>query len=120
MNVIVADFMWLAGWLEGEGCFQLVQVRKKDRPTNRLYTQIKITARSVDLDTLERVQRIVGGVINGPYEYVGNQPLWHWSFNSRAEALNLMRRLHPHMSQRRRVKIADILNQALSEDLEVA
>jgi len=104
------DTAWLAGWLEGEGCFSI----RKIKQGSRQYDYPIVTASSTDFDTLERVQSIAGGKI---YEARPQNPnhsmCWRWQLYGKDEATSLMLTLLPLMSKRRRERIQEVLETAV-------
>jgi hypothetical protein len=97
------EVAWLAGWLEGEGSF-IVRFDHLGR------FSMRISGASTDRDTIERVQRLAGGVVHvseGQQTHWKRQ--WHWRLQRRAEARGLMCRLWPYMGVRRKVRIIEVL-----------
>lgn len=100
------EFRWLAGWLEGEGCFQSkCRVGAKNGP----YFYAEIMAGSCDIDILERVKKYAGGAIypdRSPSRLKrGGKPFWRWVLSCDAESRSLMETLLPLMGQRRQQQI---------------
>lgn len=97
------DLQWLAGWLEGEGCFT---------PANGYP---RITGSSTDEDVIVEVARILGAKVDGPRYYKGKvgQPLKAlWRVNVHGEKSFIwMKKLYPLMrGSRRKNKIAEMLS----------
>lgn len=94
---------WLAGILEGEGCF-LLDYSGGDR--RRVVVALKMT----DKDIVERVQRLFGGramrKIQPPNDH--HKSLYLVRVQGK-KAQEVMRRIYPHMGQRRREKIDSLL-----------
>lgn len=94
------DAAWLAGLLEGEGCF-----------TGK-GGSLAIQLNMVDRDVLERVAKIVGAKrVRGPYRYSGrptSQPYYSWTLYGES-ARAVMRRILPFMGARRSAKIRSLL-----------
>ena len=95
-----AETAWLAGWLEGEGSFIVTSGRSR----NKRYKRVRINACSTDLDTLEYVQALVGGVVNGPYIRTGGggKPVYAWSLSTYKSALPVMQQVEPYMISAKR------------------
>lgn len=96
------DLHWVAGFLEGEGCFGVTHVNK-----NR-YTYLTIQVTSVDKDVLERLASATGvGRIDGPHKTRSklHNPTYAWRCQKQAEAEPLMRKLYPMLGERRRKQI---------------
>lgn len=90
-----SEFMWLVGWLEGEGCFH--SGRKDGVP------RFVIEAASIDLEILERVQELVSaGIIREKKSDTSNR-LWTWRVDSRSVAIEVVKTLCPYMHSRRRM-----------------
>jgi hypothetical protein len=95
--------MWVAGLLEGEGCFT-----RKSSGTAR---NIVVTCHMTDLDVLEKLVAYVGaGYLLGPYKngQVGNKVRWVYNLHG-LRAYHLMKTLLPHMSSRRQIRISQLL-----------
>jgi hypothetical protein len=103
-----AALAWVAGYLEGEGCFHLQQV---DNQRFGLYRYPRVIAACTDLDVLQRLQRASGvGRIVGPTRRGTNSPMWRWTVSTTREAVELMEAIYPFMGQRRRARIDEILD----------
>jgi hypothetical protein len=94
------EIAWLAGLIEGEGCF----TGDAEHP--------KIFVQMTDLDVIERL-RVVTGV--GFYSRCStraahHKPSWKWAVQSRERARELMALLFPHMGVRRRARIKELLH----------
>lgn len=109
------ELAWLAGLLEGEGCFRIAtNSASSSSPGYRWPT---IAMNMTDEDVLRRAAQIAAvGKVYGPYgPYKSNpyskKPFWQWHVTKREDALWLMKRLYPHMGQRRQEKIDEILTE---------
>lgn len=104
MDVATAT-AWLAGLMEGEGCFRFRHnpARKRGHPD----VQLNMT----DEDVVRRAAAVAGvGTIHGPYIPGGNrQPYWVWKVSAANDAARLMLRLYPLLGERRRAVIVDVL-----------
>lgn len=101
------DLLWLAGLLEGEGSFSARA--PKDRPHSRtLLVQIHMT----DRDVIERAARLMGScaVYVSSKKTKGQKSIFRCYLTGH-RACELMRRLLPHMGERRTGQI----NKALVE-----
>ena len=95
---------WLAGLLEGEGCFCLMV----NKTNGRRY--IKISLDMTDEDTVKRASEYAGvGTLGGPYSRGSNKSVWIWQVQKQADAAALMMMLFPLMGQRRQDKISELL-----------
>jgi hypothetical protein len=92
------QLIWLAGWLEGEGSFQLVGTNK---------TTAYIKGGSDDLDVVEQAARIMETDVH-PYKGPKGKP--HYVvYLSSTKAVELAMQLYPFMKSRRRAAIVDML-----------
>lgn len=95
---------WLAGLLEGEGCFCLTQGSKKP--------VIKLSM--TDRDVVEKAARWMGGCSVRSYR----RPSWkpsrktmHCTERHGPQAIALMKALLPRMGERRSAKIEELLRE---------
>lgn len=95
------ELAWLAGWLEGEGCFELAEGRYP-----------RVTGTTTDRDIAERARSYAGGSIYECQRDNGRKLRYDWRIAKRAEAEALMRELLPWMGDRRAAKIMEILDYA--------
>lgn len=103
------NIIWLAGLLEGEGCFYL---RKQRAGNGRSVPTISLEM--TDRDVVERAKWIagVGGAIgtkdrsNRPFNA---KPIHHWIVQSQWEAAALMYAVFPWLGERRQAKIREVL-----------
>lgn len=109
MTVLAMDDQsvgWLAGLLEGEGCFGV------SWGDEGAAGRIRIEMVSTDLDVLERARKLTGaGHVNGPYAHrVFAKPQWRWRVSAQPDVHALVRLLRPLMLSRRRAKIDELLS----------
>jgi len=101
-------FAWVAGLLEGEGCFKM-------HPTNKKYVYPQIEVNMADEDIVRRLREFTGvGNVQGPYsnpKKPHHSPMWRWTVQRSKDATDLMERLLPFMGVRRATKIGSILNE---------
>lgn len=91
---------WAAGLYEGDGSI----VRCTHSPM--------LEVSSIDRDVLERMQRILGGKLRGPYDTrsrLGTRPFWVWAEYGVDPCSDIISRLWPWLSERRRERAADVL-----------
>lgn len=107
------ELAWVAGLLEGEGCFLLVPKRTKSGGS---YFSARVSCNMTDLDVLQRLQSLIGGRICGPYNDNPSRHKDHyrWNLHRRGEIEVLLRALLPLMGTRRSEKIKTILDFALA------
>lgn len=99
------DLAWLSGLLEGEGYFGLVN----NRVNGNLYRYARIGLTMTDRDVVERVacyfnRRMRANKPSKP----GGRPQFRITLQG-SRAIELMKILHPHMGERRRKQIDDVL-----------
>jgi DNA-binding NarL/FixJ family response regulator len=92
-----SEFFWLCGLLEGEGSFM------KGPPSRPQYPVLSVT--STDEDVIQRV----GGLLGVSYcRVTKRRDHWRQSYSLRIHgkrAVDLMLKMRPHMSRRRREQI---------------
>lgn len=99
----MADIAWLAGLLEGEGCFRVS--RSDPRPGRG--PVIGVVLKMTDRDVVERAARLMGGPLRGPVAPRGplaRKPGWEVSIHG-APAAAWMMTLYPLMGARRQSAI---------------
>jgi LAGLIDADG endonuclease len=102
------EFAWVAGFLEGEGCFTVLKCNNK---RFGLYQYPRVTCASTDLDALQRLQKYSGiGGISNPRQRGKDKPRWEWAASKSGQAVGLMKALYPYMGQRRRERIGEVLD----------
>lgn len=98
MKTQLKDIYWLAGLLEGEGCFGLLA-----------FGQPRIQLTMTDRDVIDRVAMIAGPAVKGPYRQSGNrQEVFAVTITGR-KAAGWMMSIYPLMGQRRQSKIREAL-----------
>lgn len=91
------DFYWLVGLLEGEGCFMKGSPSSPNKP--------KIQLQMTDKDVVEKVSKFFERKL---YSVKPKNDKWKESFVvvlTGKRAVDLMRKLHPYMSKRRKEQI---------------
>lgn len=97
------DIAWLAGLLEGEGCFLL-------RKSGGYKGSISIALQMTDRDTVEKAATLMGGKLYGPHGPYGKGKLPTWQvFVFGEAAASWMMTLYSFMSTRRQEKIKELL-----------
>ena len=92
------DVIWLAGLLEGEGCFDLQRGR---------YPRVRLAM--TDRDIVGRAATLFGSSIRLTLKPKPATPTWHAEIQGR-RAANIMRAVLPFMGARRSARIAEILS----------
>lgn len=99
---------WLAGLLEGEGCFTVF----RRRPSGREGTQI--TLAMTDRDVVQRAADLMGTTVNLMRPARGNHNAMWRTIASSQRAEDIMLSIRPFMGTRRVARIDDILSRDLS------
>lgn len=93
------DLIWLAGLLEGEGCFDLHRGK---------YPRIRLAM--TDRDVVGRAATLMGCSLRLSLRKSPQKSTWH-AETSGARAADILWQLLPHMGARRSQKIADSLGE---------
>jgi len=96
MDISDTDLAWLAGLLEGEGCF-----------CYQCSPGIKLGM--TDKDVVSKVANLLGRWVRGPYRYRTNKKAVFYTEIWSHEAIWWMKKLLPYMSVRRSAKIKEIV-----------
>lgn len=102
------DAIWLAAYLEGEGCF----LWQKSVSGGKEYRYPLIVVSSIDLDVIEKAMSIMGSC--KPIKMGRNQPgkqLWRTQIGGK-RSLGIMSAILPYMGQRRTSRINEIFRLA--------
>lgn len=107
------EIAWAAGLFEGEGSV----FRTK-------WGGVKVQMGMTDLDVLQHLKAVLGGVVNGPYQYeakdgIQRKPQWRWS-STGPNAVRICRLLRPWMGERRRGRMDELCVLADEESLPIA
>lgn len=105
------DIAYSAGLYDGEGTVQLAKYYWANGNGKQLRKtpQIKIRITMTDLEPLQRMQRIWGGNLLGPYQYAKvkgkpkekYKPFWIWEICSQPLAKLFIKLISPWLCQRR-------------------
>jgi hypothetical protein len=101
------NLAWVAGLLEGEGCFST----SKRTKTGGGY-QLSITCNMTDEDVLIRLHNILGvGSVRGPYKKgkEHHKPQWCFTIRRMEDAKEVMLAIRPWMLSRRQARIDELL-----------
>lgn len=101
----ITDILWLAGLLEGEGCFHLGHHLA---PNGKKYPQHSIRLSMSDLDVVERAATILDVAVHKHTVLKSGKTMWRICVYGQ-KAIKWMHLLYPHMGSRRRAKIDEIL-----------
>lgn len=110
-NISKEDILWVAGLLEGEGCFTLGTKAGGTRKAR----QLRLTCSMTDKDVILRLQTLVGGNVyleRRNKTRPQHKPLHVWSMTRRAQVVPLLEKILPHMGQRRTQRIVELLEYA--------
>lgn len=102
--MLEADAAWVAGLLEGEGCFTLVRPEGKSG-------RITVTCCMTDKDVIEKLREIVGcgHIYDRKPQKESWKPAWQWVVATRAEVVQLITELRPYMGRRRTERIDELI-----------
>lgn len=105
------DLYWIAGLLEGEGCFYLTTRRNSDGSPRPL---LSVLCQMTDEDVIERLAELIGfGNVNRREPKQSNwKPVWTWQCSDVERLLPLLTALRPIMGARRADKIDQMLTAA--------
>jgi hypothetical protein len=97
------NIAWLAGLIEGEGCFYIQPGR-----TGSSLIKVQMT----DEDVIRKCERIAGcGVITGPHHRVaGQKAVWTWTVARGKHVLALAYAIYPFMCSRRQAKLVTLVD----------
>jgi hypothetical protein len=104
------DAAWLAGLLEGEGCF------RQYAGTGNGRARYQVILKMTDLDVVERAARITNNsnrIRPGQISSIRHKPIWTLTWYGQA-AEDVSRAVLPHMGKRRKERIESILAMDLS------
>jgi len=100
--VSTTDKAWAAGFLDGEGCFQLAKANPSKRHLRPRYSLI-IRCTNTNLPALERLQSLFGGAIHackrdlrGAY-----RPTWTWNLCGKGKVLRALRQIFSYLTIKR-------------------
>ena len=96
MNQI--EVAWLAGLLEGEGCFCI-------KSSGGAYINVSMT----DEDVVRRVHSLTGVGTVITHQRPNRKRVWTWRTGDREAVDQLAKTLLPHMGERRSAKIRDLI-----------
>jgi len=101
------ELAWLAGLLEGEGSFALRPAGKGvNSPRNLPWTKVAMT----DLDVIHKAHRVAGfGRVSTAKPDAKGCIMHIWESADRELVPDLLRRLLPHMGNRRGERIREVL-----------
>lgn len=114
----VEEIIWLAGWLEGEGCFYVGLHPTKQSGKTYVYISYQIKASSTDKDVVEHVARLLGSNVTGPYQNKAHHtPYYKAQLSRRDDVIVWCRRLLPYMGKRRSERIKEMIT-TYEEDIK--
>ena len=104
------DIAWVAGLLEGEGCFS-----NRANQKNGTNNQIRIALEMTDEDVIRRAAKILHGNVMGPYVRKSthgsgfDKPMYRADWAG-SRAAGIMMTVYSFMGNRRQERIKEILN----------
>lgn len=98
-NIKQTDFSYLAGYIDGDGCFFVSKVTNKNRTSYKFPQSIVIS--SVNKEVLIWCKQLHGGSISTKYDTPkGQKPLHHYSLR-KLKAVPLARNIYPYLVEKR-------------------
>lgn len=102
------DRAWLAGLVEGEGCFTTA---------GRRFKGLRFALHMTDEDVVRKAHAVTGfGNIRGPVLREGAKPIWDWTISATVDAVTMALWLFPYLGSRRRARICEIVDPWLELD----
>lgn len=103
MNVTWKEAIaWVAGLVEGEGCFYLSTPRPNRHP--------RFEMAMCDEDTIRHAFNIIKlGNVSGPHKTKGKDQ-WTWSMSYTPDVVGFMYLMYPWMRERRKQKIEELIS----------
>lgn len=113
-----AEAAWVAGLLEGEGCFSIFTRSSSTHNHKSLAIHCEMT----DEDVIHKLHKICGcGTVNkrantnGRVDRRERKPTWIWSVQNHAGILEVCETIYPMMGQRRQQKIKEMIEYVTSK-----
>lgn len=94
------DIAWLAGWLEGEGCFSINSCR---------HGAISIQGIGTDKDVIERVARLMSSPASRASKHRSQRKPVYRTVVHADKAASIMKMILPYMGERRSRRIMEVL-----------
>lgn len=112
------NLAWAAGFLDGEGHFRATRVqivtRKNGKKGIKSYSYFQIAVVQSHLAVLNRLKRIIGGAIQGPYHYPPSKPYWSMVVCTNAE--KVFKKLFPYLSIVKRAQGKAAISQVIKRN----
>jgi len=102
-NITELELAWLAGLLEGEGCFS-------HKSSNAMYINCSMT----DEDIIRKIESIIGEGSVTTYQKPDRKRVWTWRTGNRRTVIDLCKLLLPYMGERRSAKIQEMIDYDLA------
>lgn len=113
MELGVKDICWLAGLIEGEGCFYVhTKIYKRQNGTTT-YKQPKIIISMTDKDVIERVAKMFGCFVQVQSKTANANKggkIQYTAFSTGNKAIAWMMTLYSLMGTRRKAKIKEVIS----------
>lgn len=103
-----ADLYWLAGLLEGEGCFSTTKWKGK----LKTYVYPRVDMTSTDRDVVVRAAALMGGQVRAKRPQRAHYKVPYCVQIVSKQAAAIMREVLPHMGKRRSARIHQLLKEA--------
>lgn len=103
----IERFMWVAGYVEGEGSFSFARARQYGYH----YVSARFKLDTTDEDAVNRVGDILGLPVSSlPRRNVKNKPQWGVETRKRDKVKEIADRLYPYMFSKKRTDIERVLS----------
>lgn len=100
----IEETIWLAAYLEGEGCFSWT----KSKSNGKTYHYPLISVGSTDLDVIERAARIIGTASIHCVRLKRVKPFFRIAVGGK-RSVSIMKKILPYMGRRRTAKIMEVI-----------
>jgi len=100
----ITDLHWLAGLVEGEGCYR----QAKDRRNGKTVGSLQLAIGMTDRDVIERAAKLIGSPVYKYEKLPPRKPIYQ-AVVSGQKAAGWMMTLYSLMGERRRAKIAELI-----------
>lgn len=105
----IKDIYWVAGLIEGEGCFYLRKRTVEGKRTQYRHKRYPlITVGMTDRDVIDKLASFWDVTVRTTYRY-GNEKTYYTTVIGGKKAIGWMMTLYPLMGKRRREKIREVI-----------
>src|ERR1700682_5170534 len=94
------ELAWAAGFLDGEGTFCISW--RKNKKSTKSYGYFRICASQSHRKVFDRLKKIIGGSVTGPYPHSRGKSYFQFCLSKNAE--NMFWKLFPYLSKVKRLQ----------------